>query len=301
MSSQHHGASSSSSTANSRRADDQNEDGLTGSKVRIGIIEAYHLGTEARGKQFTYSRHNRDSFLTSSAESHRSRSNIADKGPSDFISFITMVSRMYVEHRHLDMMHLGPRNEGEYLGEGAVFEAHSATTSQYVPSRNQRGKQDQLHHEVVTKARKSHMTSGARQEDTQTILNGFVKDLILELHILRHDPIRAHRNIVTLLGIGWFYDQQLISPLAIPRIVLERADCTLEDYLDENDPPQNTRVSIMYGVASGLSALHMCKIVHGDLKPDNILMFGTTPKLADFSYSIIEADLNGHGSKGTYF
>ena len=45
-------------------------------------------------------------------------------------------------------------------------------------------------------------------------------------------------------------------------------------------------------IASGLSALHGCGIIHGDLKPANILIFGVAgeyqAKLADFSHAIFD-------------
>ncbi|MBL8152025.1 MAG: SUMF1/EgtB/PvdO family nonheme iron enzyme, partial [Blastocatellia bacterium] len=41
-------------------------------------------------------------------------------------------------------------------------------------------------------------------------------------------------------------------------------------------------VNMTLGILSGLEHLHSKKIIHRDLKPDNILLQGTTPRLADF-------------------
>ena len=47
------------------------------------------------------------------------------------------------------------------------------------------------------------------------------------------------------------------------------------------------KVDIMYSLLCGVSYLHDNYIIHSDLKPNNILIFGITYKIADFGSAII--------------
>ncbi len=50
-------------------------------------------------------------------------------------------------------------------------------------------------------------------------------------------------------------------------------------------PTQEAALEMTRGILAGLAHLHSRRIVHRDLKPDNILLKGTTPRLADFGLS----------------
>ncbi|KAI9773309.1 MAG: hypothetical protein M1840_007524 [Geoglossum simile] len=96
-------------------------------------------------------------------------------------------------------------------------------------------------------------------------------------------------NIVSSLA-SFLYGNQffIVSPLA---------KRTLKDYIDspDNDFPPAALWAQMEGLASGLAYLHgnECEggtglfnfVVHLDLKPANILIFGDTMKIADFGHS----------------
>ena len=54
--------------------------------------------------------------------------------------------------------------------------------------------------------------------------------------------------------------------------------------------PFETKRLISLDIAKGLSALHQCGVVHGDVKTDNVLMIESTrwiAKIADFSHSVL--------------
>lgn len=57
--------------------------------------------------------------------------------------------------------------------------------------------------------------------------------------------------------------------------------------------PFSTKRSLALDVANGLQVLHRCGVIHGDMKPENILVFesgSATPraKIADFGHSILD-------------
>jgi serine/threonine protein kinase len=56
----------------------------------------------------------------------------------------------------------------------------------------------------------------------------------------------------------------------------------------------STKIDLCKQIQSGLQALHSCNIIHGDIKPENVLVYGNasggpaTLKLSDFGFSIIQ-------------
>jgi len=139
-----------------------------------------------------------------------------------------------------------------------------------------------------------------RQEEKERLQN-----VILELRALTHTPLQRHPNIVDLLGLGWESDS-VDETRKWPVLILEYADGgTLSDFLRRHpDLSYAQRLALSSDVANGLSALHRCGIVHGDLKPDNVLVFRShttrdnfewIAKLADFGGSILDVEKNSCG------
>jgi serine/threonine protein kinase len=69
---------------------------------------------------------------------------------------------------------------------------------------------------------------------------------------------------------------------------------SLRSWLREQNQPVKTKFKIAGDVATGLRALHVCDIDHGDLKLDNIVVvpyadrvIKVIAKLCDFGHSII--------------
>ncbi|KAJ4136510.1 hypothetical protein NW768_004125 [Fusarium equiseti] len=108
---------------------------------------------------------------------------------------------------------------------------------------------------------------------------------------MRHGPLRAHPNILDARGYGWNTPRGLI----VPYILVDYAPLgTMREHISRVKPPLS-QVEILVGdVASGLSILHSCGIVHGDIKLDNVLVFPSwdrpakaIAKIADFGHAVI--------------
>lgn len=130
-----------------------------------------------------------------------------------------------------------------------------------------------------------------------------------ELRVLKNSFIAAHPNIVTLLGICWAPLQSDARSL-MPVLVLEAAELgDLSEFCRDGRrlfPRKWLGLSI--DVTSGLAALHKVGVFHGDLKPQNVLIFEDqyltyTAKIADFDSSIFVEDLRGpaYGTSETPF
>ncbi|KAH7161775.1 hypothetical protein EDB81DRAFT_925478 [Dactylonectria macrodidyma] len=130
--------------------------------------------------------------------------------------------------------------------------------------------------------------------------NQRLEAVLLELRALTHPPLYYHKNIVDILGIAW--ESEVVShnphewknwepmdseqpPPKVPVILLENArHGPLADFYETEaflKSSLETRAAICRDVAEGLSALHQCGIVHGDVKPDNILIFDAPERPAD--------------------
>jgi serine/threonine protein kinase len=166
----------------------------------------------------------------------------------------------------------------EKLGEGSQFQVYK-------------------HTEVALVAKRVEVRNMVNNEETQ------LNDLELEIRALAEPRIYEHPNIVDLLD--WGYDTvhelapelqaagRALLPLRVPVLYLEPAnEGSLAKFL-EISRDWATRVKLCLDIAAALECLHGCRIIHNDLKPDNVLIFRTdeesqiyTAKLADFGFAL---------------
>ena len=105
--------------------------------------------------------------------------------------------------------------------------------------------------------------------------------LIKDLEIMHHPPLANHENILRLLGYGW----KLSDDSTLPFLVTEYADQgTLREFLRNRITNVASRLKLCGNIASGLHAMHLCGVSHGDLKLENVLVF----READQLDSIVE-------------
>ncbi|KAK4244697.1 Serine/threonine-protein kinase HT1 [Corynascus novoguineensis] len=128
-------------------------------------------------------------------------------------------------------------------------------------------------------------------------------EVLLEIRALLHEPIRYHPNIVRLLGIRWDASVDTGSPF--PAIVQEYASFGTLDKLQQRSKPLpfSVKQKLCYDVGRGLSIIHACGMVHGDLKHENVLIFPNTypqppnqpytAKLADFGGTVMDMGMGG--------
>lgn len=118
-----------------------------------------------------------------------------------------------------------------------------------------------------------------------------VKNVIIEVKALTTPALARHPNIVRLLS--WSFDgDSWHRPITL---ILELGNSDLLELLAkvrggaETISPSQL-YTICSDVASGLDAIHDCEMIHGDLKPSNVLIFqdrnGLVAKLADFGLAV---------------
>ncbi|KAL2826473.1 hypothetical protein BDW59DRAFT_145225 [Aspergillus cavernicola] len=122
-------------------------------------------------------------------------------------------------------------------------------------------------------------------------------DLVREIRVLTHEPIRTHPNIISLIAFEWTFwpgDEPSISPV----ICLERSELgDLATFQRKHQLSYSVKRQLFRDAANGLVALHDSGIVHGDVKCENLLVFphedGYHAKLCDFGFAVFLGDVKG--------
>ncbi|KAH6699825.1 kinase-like domain-containing protein [Leptodontidium sp. MPI-SDFR-AT-0119] len=123
--------------------------------------------------------------------------------------------------------------------------------------------------------------------------------LAQEIHVLRHERLRSHENIIRLLFLAYTPGNEM------PLLGLELAEHGSLDFVlrcPGYGPSILDRENLTLDIALGLQALHACNIVHGDLKSENVLVFShprrhIVAKLADFGGSCFLDQDESRGSR----
>ncbi|KAI1399456.1 hypothetical protein F4819DRAFT_488563 [Hypoxylon fuscum] len=125
-------------------------------------------------------------------------------------------------------------------------------------------------------------------------------NILREVRILTHPKLRSHSCLVSAIGWGGMPDPRSENRLYL---VMRYSDHgTLSRFAQKQNINLIERRFLTLDAAMGLRALHESNIVHGDVKPENVLIYGSTrvqdhdrhflAKLADFGCAIFEQDLS---------
>ncbi|KAF7556850.1 hypothetical protein G7Z17_g1092 [Cylindrodendrum hubeiense] len=122
-------------------------------------------------------------------------------------------------------------------------------------------------------------------------------DIALELQILRHPALKKHDNIIDLLSVMYHDTGNVEGCRILPALVLEFAEYGSVKTFQElgNATSFQDKLCIAIDTANGLEVLHSSGVVHGDVKPSNLLVCKHATrkfivKVSDFGFSI---PLNG--------
>ncbi|ENI00904.1 hypothetical protein COCC4DRAFT_53436 [Bipolaris maydis ATCC 48331] len=181
------------------------------------------------------------------------------------------------------------------INQGAYFEVYSlpfrSFTGTYLPLRSSEVPGKALPEVVAVKCPK--IMGELRDKRNQKLWSS----MAMELQILRHPHIQEHENIVSILGVCW----RSIRGQVMPAFVMELAHTNLEAMMQSEGfiiDKMSTRKAfgLAIDVCAGVSALHEVGIIHGDIKPANVLIFKHpelkfVAKISDFGSSLLKTDI----------
>lgn len=105
----------------------------------------------------------------------------------------------------------------------------------------------------------------------------------------------GHPNVIPIIEADIYDGQMVIVSEYVP-------DGSLREWLKKHGgkaPSVEAAVDMAAGILAGLEHLHSRRITHRDLKPDNILLQGKTPRLADFGIARVLKTTNYTAASGT--
>jgi len=161
-----------------------------------------------------------------------------------------------------------------------VFERALGRGASFTVRRANQGKRDQ-------RAEHQHVLKGGRAGVAKNLR---ITALAREASVLSHPALHLHPNIVRLRGVAWERDEDGAETV-LPMLALElAAHGNLGAFLNHKTLPLEQRISLCFGVASGLRSLHRLDIAHCDIKCENVIISphsesGYIAKLTDFGFA----------------
>jgi len=208
--------------------------------------------------------------------------------PIEFLDLVSLICDIYQSYAGslLPMQQFHSSRESEEdAGNSCIVTSRSISSP--APSSTVRGEVEMSQEKIIVKRTKKGIFG------TQS---SALRSLISELRIRAHPPLRSHPNIVDLKGVAWDFendDEKKPRPLLIEEFAIHRS---LETFWEKENlvrMPFKVKANLCKDIAEGISALHACGVVHGDVKPGNILIFNATgdrgpfmAKLTDFGHSV---------------
>ncbi|MCJ1389051.1 hypothetical protein MMC18_001905 [Xylographa bjoerkii] len=195
-----------------------------------------------------------------------------DRLDADFLSILHLLVEFGIDS--VDLTRIGvaripENNYNQNLHSRLAYSLGTGHTCNVVRHVNDEDIGDSVPKGTVVALKKYVPNLSATTQDEESKLTQTFNTIRRELKVYCHPELRKHENICRLLYIGW----EAESPL--PVLAMELAAYgSLDDILRAagTGPTQLQKCNLTIDIGLGLAALHECNIVHGDIKPANIVV-----------------------------
>src|SRR5450432_3944081 len=128
---------------------------------------------------------------------------------------------------------------------------------------------------VAVKSARSEAAESKLHNQRVHSLEKRLHDLSFELQIMSHRPLCEHLNIVQLKGISFWgnRDEELCPVMIVEPACREYPDLTRFVLSQNGNVQADLAAGIIADIADGISVLHVYGVIHGDVKPGNVLIF----------------------------
>ncbi|KAJ6258543.1 hypothetical protein Dda_6587 [Drechslerella dactyloides] len=195
---------------------------------------------------------------------------------NDLLDFLAVV-----QHRRIDLLPF-QWEVGESLGQGGTANISSGGSVETSQGHN------------LSFAFKRFQREGAGyKKDASKVYQA----LLSEVYILGHPVVRQHPNVNALQGVCW----DVVYGEPWPVLVFKKTEYgDLKRFMKTPEGRGlsfTDKINLCWDIGNAIELMHACDAVHGDLKPDNILIFkdptgNFSAKVTDFGYSTIFAQGN---------
>lgn len=198
--------------------------------------------------------------------------------PFDYLHFVHFIAVRGIHIINYEDLEL-ENGDCDKVGTGAAMEVSLASWKGEV---------------VALKTARSGVAESKPQEEQRRPSERWLHDLFFELQIMSHRPLCEHPNIVQLKGISFADDpnDEFCPILVVEPACREYPDLTRFILSQEGKIGADLAAELIADIADGISVLHVYGVIHGDVKPENILIFPAggsfqrlAAKICDFGFS----------------
>ncbi|KAJ3539275.1 hypothetical protein NM208_g5557 [Fusarium decemcellulare] len=198
------------------------------------------------------------------------------------------------------------RNEIPYVQpEFLKFDSHLGQGSSFEVNKELFGLTgEQPYFVAVKRLVMSNEANSTKQSDTERRASSrHLISVKREVRVLTHPKLRSHSCLISAIAWGWEPDPWVGKRLYLVMPYSQHG--TLANFAQKRSLNLIDRRFLALDVAMGIRALHDCDIVHGDVKPENVLVYGYfirdqdhdrhyLAKVADFGCALFKEDSEHH-------
>ncbi|KAI1129158.1 hypothetical protein F5Y10DRAFT_291400 [Nemania abortiva] len=211
----------------------------------------------------------------------------------DFITLISLISETYrsLGNELEPVRQFHPSRETLYSKGHTSSVSHTEILRHVLASKESHGGKltREISEDIIIKRPRKNIL----EPETYALIS-----FITELRVRTNRCLREHPNIAQLRGVGWDFEDEestIPRPLLLEELAPQGSLANFWARWNFVRLNYKSKLDLARDIAEGIQAMHDCGVVHGDVKPENILIFPKkdadnkfVAKLTDFGHSVFK-------------